>query len=136
MSERGILLLFSLGVIVASLGVAAWLITTGQAAYIDGLFLLLSCLILTLAFGLYLKYLVKSGVRADGSVPRAAKITAAVREQPAPKAPIPAEEVAGKNRIRRRGSRHLSSIILPAADSRARRCALHSETWPSNATCG
>jgi hypothetical protein len=57
-SERGVLFLFSLGVITACLVAAVWLVATGQAAYIDGLFLLLCCLVIALAFALYLKYLI------------------------------------------------------------------------------
>src|SRR5579862_5234478 len=58
MSDRGSLFLFSLGVILAYLAAAAWLIATGQVAYIDGLFLLICCLTLTMAFSLYVKYLI------------------------------------------------------------------------------
>lgn len=60
MSDRGILFLFSLGVILTGLGAAVWLIDTGQAGYIDGLFLLIGCVILMTAFSLYVKYLIKS----------------------------------------------------------------------------
>ena len=76
MSDRGILLLFSLGVILAALGVAVWLISTGQVAYIDGLFLLVSSLVLALVFSLYVRYL----IRSVNTAPK--KITATAQEKP------------------------------------------------------
>ena len=84
MSDRGVLLLFSLGVIFAALGVAAWLIGTGQIAYIDGLFLLLSCLVLVAAFGLYVRYLIRAVMQEDALPAGPAKITSATREKPVP----------------------------------------------------
>ena len=84
MTDRGTLFLFSLGVILAALGVAAWLIGTGQAAYIDGLFLLLCCLVLMLAFGLYVRYLIRSVMQAAAPPIVPAKIAAATHEKRAP----------------------------------------------------
>ena len=82
MSDQGVLLLFSVGVILAALGIAAWLIVTGQTAYIDGLFLLLSCLVLVLAFGLYLRYLVRTAMQAAIAPAKPAKIAAIAQEKP------------------------------------------------------
>jgi hypothetical protein len=79
MSDRGILFLFSLGVILTALGAAAWLIDTGQARYIDGLLLLICCLILAMAFGLYVKYLIKSAMQA--TTPPAAPVKNAANIQ-------------------------------------------------------
>jgi Ca2+/Na+ antiporter len=94
MSDRGILLLFSLGVIFAALGVAVWLISTGQAAYIDGLFLLLCCIVLVLTFGLYAKYLVRSVMRAAAQ-PTLAKTAVKAQEKHGLPARVPAMQSAG-----------------------------------------
>jgi len=58
MSDRGFCFLFSCVVILASLGAAGWLVVTGQAAYVDGLFLLLTCLLIAAAFGLYVMFMI------------------------------------------------------------------------------
>lgn len=92
MSDRGILLLYSLGVILAALGVATWLIRTGQTVYIDGLFLLLCCLVLILTFGLYVRYLIRSVIQPAAP----AKITANLQERPGPPVPTPAMQSAGR----------------------------------------
>lgn len=76
MSDRGLLVVFSLCVIVGCLSAAVWLAVTGQAAYIDGLFLMLSCLVLALAFGLYVRYVIVS-ITADVPVTATSKIKAA-----------------------------------------------------------
>lgn len=95
-AERGLLFLFSLGIIMASLSVAVWLIVTGQAAYVDGLFLLLSCLVVALALGLYLKYLVKSAIELSAPVKTAAKATATAPEKLARAVPVAAGQTAAK----------------------------------------
>jgi len=97
MSDRGVLFVFSLGVILASLTVAVWLMATGQARYVDGLFLLISCLVLALAFGLYVRYVIRS---AMASAPAAAtvKSVSAARKKPTPAAPAAAEQTAAKAR--------------------------------------
>ena len=59
MSDRAILFLFSVLVEIASLAAAAWLLATGQAGTVDGLFLLLTCLLIALAFGLYLLFMIR-----------------------------------------------------------------------------
>jgi len=97
MSDRGALFLFSLIVIVACLVVAVWLVVNGQAAYVDGLFLLLSCLVIAFAFGLYVRYVIN---RAMASTRAAAteKVPAAVLEKAAPAVPGGAGQLAGKAR--------------------------------------
>jgi putative copper export protein len=90
------LFLFSLGVILAALGVAAWLISTGQTAYIDGLFLLICCLVLVLAFGLYIRYLIKTVMQTDAPPAGPAKFTTTTQETPVPPAQVPAMQSAGK----------------------------------------
>ena len=96
MSDRGILLLFSVGVILAASGVAAWLISTGQTAYIDGLFLLLCCLVLVLAFSLYVRYLIRSVMQAAAPPTGPVKITATAQEKPGPPERVPAMQSVGK----------------------------------------
>jgi hypothetical protein len=59
MSDRGFLFLFSVFMILAGLASAAWLIATGQALTMDGLFLILTCLLVSLCFLLYVVFLVK-----------------------------------------------------------------------------
>ena len=93
MTDRGILFLFSLGVILAALGAAGWLIRTGQTAYIDGLFLLLCCVVIVLAFGLYVRYLIRSVIQA------AAPPTAA-QEKPRALVRVPAGQSAEKDEKR------------------------------------
>jgi hypothetical protein len=58
MTERAVVFLFSLLVVVAALGTSGWLIASGQAAYLDGRFLIAACLVIALAFGLYVLVLV------------------------------------------------------------------------------
>lgn len=99
MSDRGLLCLFSLCVIAASLVVAAWLVATGQAAYVDGLFLLISCLVLALAFGLYVLYLVRS-VMAGTPVAAPPKSAAAAPEKSPPRAAAETAELTGKAQAR------------------------------------
>jgi hypothetical protein len=59
MSDRGFCFSFSCLVILASLSAAGWLVATGQAASVDGLFLLLTCLLIALAFGLYVMFMIR-----------------------------------------------------------------------------
>lgn len=96
MSDRGFLLLASLGVIVFALGVAVWLIRTGQTAYIDGLFLLLCCLVLVLTFGLYVRYLLRNVMQVSVTPTKPAKITANLHEKPTPPARSMAAQSAGR----------------------------------------
>ena len=56
MSDRGLLFLFSVLMIAAGLGAAAWLVATGQAGTVDGLFLVLTALITAAAFALYARF--------------------------------------------------------------------------------
>jgi hypothetical protein len=102
MSDRGILLLYSLGVIFAALGVATWLIRTGQTVYIDGLFLLLCCLVLILTFGLYVRYLIRNVIQAAAPPTGPAKITSATHDKPRPPVRVPALQSAEKEGERAR----------------------------------
>lgn len=58
MSEQGWLALFSILLIMVSLGGVGWLVATGQAFTLEGLFLVLTFGVIALVFGVVLKYLV------------------------------------------------------------------------------
>ena len=62
MSDRAFLFLFSLAMVIAALTIAGWLIATGQAGTVDGLFLFCACSVNAAAFGLYLRSLIRSAV--------------------------------------------------------------------------
>jgi membrane protein implicated in regulation of membrane protease activity len=59
MSERGWLFIVSVLTVIGSLACSGWLVATGRAFNVDGLFLLLTCLLLALAFALYLFFLIR-----------------------------------------------------------------------------
>ena len=69
MSDRAFLFLFSLAVVVAALGAAAWLAATHQVRTVDGLFLFSSCTVIALAFGLYLRWMIQSALREERKRP-------------------------------------------------------------------
>ena len=71
MSDRGVLFLFSLLMIVASLGAAVWLLVTGQAGTVDGLFLLLTALLSAAAFALYVKFVIGRAMEVPKPAPAA-----------------------------------------------------------------
>lgn len=96
-SDRGALLLFSLIVIIGCLVVAVWLVANRQAAYIDGLFLMLSCLVVAFAFGLYVRYVIMSAI-ASRRAAATEKASAAVPEKAVPAVPGGAGQLAGKAR--------------------------------------
>ena len=58
MSDRGLLFLFSIFMIVVSLGAAVYLFATGQALTIDGLFTVLVALLTALVFALYVMFVI------------------------------------------------------------------------------
>ena len=64
MSDRAMLFLFSVAVIIASLAAAGWLLATGQAGTVDGLFLLLTCLLVALAFALYVMFMIRRAMES------------------------------------------------------------------------
>ena len=79
MSDRGFLFLFSVFMIVASLGAAVWLGITGQALTVDGLFLVLTALLTALVFLLYVVYVIR---RAMEPPPKPAPVKAAAAKSP------------------------------------------------------
>jgi hypothetical protein len=89
MSDRAGLFLFSIFMVIASLAASAWLVASGQAAYVDGLFLLLTCLLTALCFALYLMFMINRAKESLKPAP-AAKAAAA---KPAPKAATSSQPV-------------------------------------------
>ncbi len=90
-SDRGLLFLVSVGVMLASLGAAVWLVVTGQAAYLDGIFLLVTCLVLAFAFGLYAASMLKralSELKAPASGTAKAAAAGARKETVASEQPV------------------------------------------------
>ena len=83
MSDRGFLFLFSILMIVCGLATAGWLFATGQAATVDGLFLLLTALLVVLCFALYIIFMIRRAMEA-AAPPPPAKAAAAKTAKPAP----------------------------------------------------
>ena len=92
MSDRAFGFLFSCVVILASLGATAWLVATGQAETVDGLFLCLMCLTIALAFGLYVMFMIRRAmeVPAQPAAKPAKAPAGASQAKPAPL--VPAEK--------------------------------------------
>lgn len=59
MSDRGFLFLFSVLTIVAGAATVAYLVATGQALTLDGLFLTLTALLMAVGFAMYLIYMIR-----------------------------------------------------------------------------
>jgi hypothetical protein len=89
MSDRGFCFSFSCLVILASLCAAVWLFVTGQAASVDGLFLLLTCLLIALAFALYVMFMIRRAMEPVGA-PTAKPTKATAPSKAAPL--VPAEK--------------------------------------------
>jgi predicted membrane protein len=87
MSDRGFLFLFSIFMILAGLGAAAWLAVTGQALTVDGLFLVLTALLVALIFSLYVLFVIRSEMAA--AKPATAKAKAGAPAATSSKAPAP-----------------------------------------------
>ena len=64
MSDRGFLFLFSVLMIAAGAATVAYLVATGQALTLDGLFLTLTALILAAGFAIYLIYMIRRALEA------------------------------------------------------------------------
>jgi len=86
MSDRGFLFLFSILMIAIGAATVAYLIATGQALTLDGLFLILTALILAAGFGLYLVYMIRRAMEPAKSAAPAAK--PATAPAPAKAAPV------------------------------------------------
>jgi hypothetical protein len=90
MSDRGFCFLFSCIVILASLCAAGWLVATGQAATVDGLFLLLTCLLIALAFALYVMFMIRRAMEPPEAPAAKPSKAAATPSKAAPL--VPAEK--------------------------------------------
>jgi hypothetical protein len=86
MSDRGFLFLFSILMILAGVGSAAYLVATGQAGTVDGLFLVLTALLGAAVFAIYAMYIIGRAMEAaKGPAATAAKPAAAAKTtKPAP----------------------------------------------------
>jgi hypothetical protein len=82
MSDRGALFLFSLLMIVASLGAVVWLFVTGQGLTVDGLFLVLTALLGAAVFALYVKFVIGRAMEAQKQ--SAAQTAKAAKAAPTP----------------------------------------------------
>jgi predicted lipid-binding transport protein (Tim44 family) len=91
MSDRGFLFLFSLLMILGGLAAAAWMFVSGQAATVDGLFLTLTALLVALAFGLYVRFMIRRAMEA--TAPKAAQpVKAGAGAAPAKPSPVTASQ--------------------------------------------
>jgi hypothetical protein len=88
MSDRGLLFLFSVLMVVGGLATAVWLAVSGQALTVDGLFLVLTALLIALCFALYLIFMIRRAMEAAKPAPVAKSTPAAAAAKPAP-APAP-----------------------------------------------
>ena len=86
MSDRACLFLFSLVMILGGLAFAGWLFATGQAGTVDGLFLLLTALLVVAVFGLYVMFLIHRQMEAAKAAAQPAKPAVAAKPKPTPAA--------------------------------------------------
>lgn len=86
MSDRGFLFLFSVLMILGGLGTGVWLFISGQAGTVDGLFLLLTALLVAAAFLLYVVFMIHREMEAANKpAPAPAKAASpAAAKTPAP----------------------------------------------------
>jgi hypothetical protein len=82
MSDRAFLFIFSCVTIVGALAASGWLLATGQAGTVDGLFLLLTCLLVALVFALYVMFVIHRTMEsmAPKPEPKPAKITGSAQK--------------------------------------------------------
>jgi hypothetical protein len=83
MSDRGFLFLFSLAMIALGVAATGYLIATGQALTLDGLFLILTALLFAAGFALYLAYMVRRAMEVPKAPAAAAKAAAQTASKPA-----------------------------------------------------
>ena len=69
--------MFGVLVIVICLGTCVTLLINGQAESVDGLFLILMCLAIAAAFGLYLLFMIRRAMAPPPAPPKPAAKTAA-----------------------------------------------------------
>ena len=90
MSDRVWLFLFSILMILAGLGAAVWLVISGQALTMDGLFLILVALLVALVFALYIKFMIRTAIEAATKAAEPAKAGAGAQAAAAKRTPTPA----------------------------------------------
>lgn len=78
--------LFSLFMIAASLAAALWLVVTHQADTVDGLFMVLTSLLVAASFALYVAYMIKRAMDAQVKPPAKAAAASASRSAAKPTA--------------------------------------------------
>ena len=83
MSDRGFLFLFSALMVAAGGASAAYLVATGQAATVDGLFLALTALSLAAGFAMYLIYSIRRAMEPAKAAAPATKAAASSAAKPA-----------------------------------------------------
>jgi hypothetical protein len=74
------------------IAVCVWLIATGQLGSFDGNFLLLSSILITTAFGLYIRFLIRGAIQVRPAPPAKKSDVRSPAGQAAP----PAEAVGAK----------------------------------------
>jgi hypothetical protein len=73
--------------VIGGVATAAWLFVSGQALTVDGLFLVLTALLIALCFGLYLIFMIRRAMEAaKAPAAPAAKTAAAPAAKPTPAA--------------------------------------------------
>ena len=87
MSDRGCLFLFSILMIVGGVAAAVYLAVTGQAQSVDGLFLVLTALLVAVVFGLYVKYMIGRAME-ETQAPKTQPVKSAAKESPVKAAPV------------------------------------------------
>jgi len=76
MSDRGFLFLFSILMIAVAGASVVYLIASGQAASVDGLFLVVTALTIAAGFGLYAVYQIRRAMEPAKPAPQPAKASA------------------------------------------------------------
>lgn len=76
--------------VLGGVATAGWLVVSGQALTVDGLFLLLTALLIALCFALYLMFIIRRAMEASKPAPAAKAAPAAPATKPAP---APASQV-------------------------------------------
>jgi hypothetical protein len=83
MADRAFLFLFSVLMVAGSGAAAAYLVVSGQAATVDGLFLVVTALLVAASFALYLVYQIRRAMEAVKPPAQAAKAAAPSAAKPA-----------------------------------------------------
>lgn len=85
MTDRGFLFLFSVFMILASGGTVGYLLASGQAGTVDGLFTVLTAALVAAAFLLYVAFMIRREMEPPAKPAPAAKAAApAASKTPAP----------------------------------------------------